>query len=672
MRVITTCPYCGVGCQLVLHVQKDKVVAITPGKKGPGEGKLCIKGWSAHEFIHSSDRLKKPLIREDKGFKEATWSEALNLIAEKLIEIQDKYGVDSIGFFSSAKATNEDNYMMQKLARATFETNNIDHCARLCHSSTVTGLVNAFGSGAMTNSQEDIEEAEVIFITGTNTSEQHPLIARRMIRAAQHGTRLIIADPREIQLAEYASVYMQQKPGTDVALLNAMMNVTITENLHDLDFIKSRTEGFNLFRNAVKQYSPEEAGKITGVPTEKIIEASRLIGMAERASIFFSMGITQHTTGVDNVMSCANLALLTGNIGIPGTGVNPLRGQNNVQGACDMGALPNYFPGYQNTEDPEIRQKFKEAWGVDPPKTPGLTLTEMMNNAGKKIKALFIMGENPMMTDPDINHVEEQLRKLDFIVISELFMSETAKLADVVLPACSYAEKNGTYTATDRRVQRVRKAIQPLGESKPDWWIVQEIARRMGQEWNITGSEEIMFEIAQTTPLYGGVIYERLEDEDLRWPCKDLEDQGTLILHKREFSRGLGKFHPVKYKSPAELPDQDYPLTLTTGRQLFHWHSGTMTRRSETLTEQINEAEMEIHPQDAKRLFISDGEKVKVSSRRGEIELKTKITHRIKPGTVFIPFHYVEAAANKLTNNALDPVAKIPEFKVCAVKIEKI
>lgn len=671
MRVKTTCPYCGVGCHLILHVEKGKVVAVSPGETGPGEGKLCIKGWSAHEFIHSTDRLIKPLIRENDEFREATWSEALDLVTEKLGGIKEIYGGDSIGFFSSAKATNEDNYMLQKLARATYGTNNIDHCARLCHASTVTGLVNAFGSGAMTNSQEDVEESDIIFITGTNTSEQHPLLARRIIRAVQQGAKLIIADPREIKLAEYASVYMQQKPGTDVALLNAMMNVILEEKLHDSDFINNRTEKFDDFKSTIEQYSPKVAEKITEVPSDQIRAAAKLFGNAEKASIFFSMGITQHTTGVDNVMSCANLALLTGNIGNPGTGVNPLRGQNNVQGACDMGALPNYLPGYQNPENQEIRQKVKDIWKIEPPKTHGLTLTEMMDLAGEGINALFIMGENPMMSDPNINHVEEQLKKLDFLVISELFMSETAEFADVILPACSYAEKNGTFTATDRRVQRVRKAIEPLGESKPDWWIIQEIAKRMGQNWNLSNPEAIMDELAKVTPIYGGFSFKRLETEDLRWPCRDSDDPGTRILHKEIFSRGQGKFHQVEYKPPAELPDEEYPFILTTGRLLFHWHTGTMTRRSNTLTEQVNEAEMEIHPNDVEKLTISENDIVKVSSRRGEIELKIKITPRIKPGTVFIPFHYAEAAANKLTNNALDPIAKIPELKVCAVKIEK-
>lgn len=669
MIITTTCIYCGVGCHLDLHIRNGIVLSVTPGRRGPGEGKLCIKGWSAHEFIHHPDRLKMPLIKENGTFREATWEEALDLIASRLNEIKTKNGPDSLGFFSSAKATNEDNYMMQKLARAVIGTNNVDHCARLCHASTVTGLVAAFGSGAMTNSQEDVEESDVIFIIGSNTSEQHPLIARRIIKAVKKGAKLMIADPREIALCEYADIYMQQHPGSDVALLNAMMYVILTDGLHNQEFIDERTEGFSEFKETVMQYSPKKVEAITGVPEKKVREAAHLYGSADKASIFFSMGITQHTTGVDNVISTANLAMLTGNVGKSGTGVNPLRGQNNVQGACDVAALPNYLPGYQSITSPEVRARVKEVWGVEPPLNKGLTLTEMINLCGEDIKGIFVMGENPMISDPDLNHVEKQLKKLDFLVVNDIFMSETAILADVVLPACSFAEKEGTFTATDRRVQRVRKAIEPIGGSMPDWWIIQELGVRLGYERRFNEPSEIMDELARMTPIYGGITYNRLESEDLRWPCRDSGDPGTRILHQGRFSRGKGVFHAIAYCAPAEVPDKEYPYILTTGRLLFHWHTGTMTRRSGTLTDQVNQAFMEINPVDAETLGIVDQGKVQVASRRGEIELKAQVTERIKPGTVFIPFHYAEAAVNKLTNNALDPKAKIPEYKVCAVKI---
>ena len=672
MKVKTTCVYCGVGCQLYLNVQGGQVVNILPAENGPGEGRLCVKGWSVHEFVHHPDRLQKPLIKEGGAFREASWDEALDLVARKLKETKDQYGPDSIGFLTSAKATNEDNYLMQKLARAVIGTNNVDHCARLCHASTVSGLVYSFGSGAMTNSQEDVEESDVIFVIGSNTTEQHPLIARRIIRAVKNGAKLIVADPRRIKLAEYASMYLPLRPGTDVALLNAMMYTILEEGLQDAAFIESKTAGFRDFRDTVSKYSPGDVAEETGVPAERIRDAARIYGEAERGSIFFCMGITQHTTGVNNVVSCANLALLTGNVGREGTGVNPLRGQNNVQGACDVGALPDYLPGYGLVDNGDVRDRFHEHWGVEPPDVRGFTVMEMLSGCGEDVKVLYIMGENPVMSDPDSNHVTKQIGKLDFMVVQELFMSETARMADVVLPAASFAEKDGTYTATDRRIQRVRKAIEPLGESKPDWVILSEVARRLGYAMNYDSPREIMDEIANVSRIYRGVNYGRLESEDLRWPCTSQDHPGTRILHREAFSRGKGRFHPVEHRPPAETPDSEYPYILTTGRMLQHWHTGTMTRRSPTLTGQVNEAIAEINPSDAHRLGIEEGTHIRVSSRRGQISLRAGVTDRIKEGVVFIPFHFAEAAANKLTNPAYDPVAKIPELKVCAVKIEKI
>ena len=671
MRVPTVCIYCGTGCILDLKVRDGEVVSVLPNKSGPGEGRLCIKGWSAHEFIHHPDRLTKPLIREGSGFRESSWEEALGVVSEALNAAKAKHGPDSVAFLSSAKATNEENFLMQKLARVVFGTNNIDHCARLCHASTVTGLVSSFGSGAMTNSQEDVEESDVIFVIGSNTSEQHPLIARRIIRAVKNGSRLVVADPRKIKLAEYASVYLPHRPGTDVALLNAMMNVIIEEGLHDEEFIRSRTEGFEGLKEAVSTYTPGRAETITGAPADDIREAALLYGGAERASIFFSMGITQHTTGVDNVVSTANLAMLTGNIGRAGTGVNPLRGQNNVQGACDMGALPDYLPGYGALTDSETRGRFEEAWGALLPSEVGLTIVEMIDGCGEEIKAMFIMGENPLVSDPDLNHVREQMGKLDFLVVSELFLSETAQIADVVLPASSFAEKDGTFTATDRRVQRVRKAVEPIGESRPDWMMLSNLSGALGYPMDYESPEEIMREIASLATIYGGIQYSRLGIEGLRWPCLDPEHPGTRILHQDRFSRGLGRFQSVEYRPPAEEPDDEYPYILTTGRLLFHWHTGTMTRRSDTLTDQIDEAVMEVNVKDALALGVSTGDTVHVRSRRGGISVKVEATERIKEGVVFIPFHFAEAAANVLTNPALDPTAKIPELKVCAVQIER-
>ena len=672
MNVPTVCIYCGTGCILDLKVRDGKVVRFLPNEDGPGAGKLCIKGWSAHEFIHHPDRLSKPLIREGDGFREAGWEEALELVAEKLRAAKDRYGPDSLAFLSSAKATNEENYLMQKLARAVLGTNNVDHCARLCHASTVTGLVSSFGSGAMTNSMEDVEESDVIFIIGSNTSEQHPLIARRMITAIKGGAKLIVADPRAINLVEYATIYLPHRPGTDVPLLNAMMNVIIEEGLQDDEFIATRTEGFESLKETIAAYTPESVEDVTGVPAEDIKEAARLYGGAENASLFFSMGITQHTTGVDNVVSTANLAMLTGNVGREGTGVNPLRGQNNVQGACDMGALPNYLPGYGKVTDEATRNRFEEGWNVELPPVEGLTIVEMMNACGEGIKAMFVMGENPLISDPDVNHVREQLGKLDFLVVSDLFLSETAEVADVVLPVASFAEKDGTFTATDRRVQRVNKAIEPLGECRPDWQILCQIANLLGYPMEYDSPAEIMDEIAGLAPIYGGISHRRLEADDLRWPCTAPDHPGTRILHQGRFSRGLGLFQSIEYRPPAEEPDESYPYILTTGRLLFHWHTGTMTRRSGTLTDQVNEAFMEVSIKDAADLGIDDGDMVRVRSRRGEITLKADVTDRIKEGVVFIPFHFAEAAANVLTNPALDSQAKIPEFKACAVQIERV
>ena len=672
-KVLTTCLYCGVGCQLYLKVVNGKVVGVVPERiHGVNQGKLCIKGWKAHEFIHHSDRLKKPLIRKDGKFVETGWNDALTHVSRKLQEIKRKYGSDSIGLLASSKCTNEEDYLMQKLARAVIGTNNIDNCARLCHASTIAGLVITFGSGAMTNSMAEIENADVIFIIGSNTTEQHPLIARRILRAVRKGSRLILADPRSIDLAGFATIQMQQKPGTDVALLNGMMNVILRKGLEDKDFIQSRTENFEALKQVVEKYTPEYVEKITGVLASRTVEAARLYAQGERSTIIYSMGITQHTTGVDNVISVANLAMLTGNIGKESTGVNPLRGHNNVQGACDVGCLPIYLPGYQKVDDASVRTKFESAWGVKLPEKAGLTMVEMINACGKEIKALYIMGENPMLSDPDINHVRESLKKLEFYVAQDMFVTETSELADVILPSASFAERDGTFTNTERRVQRIREAVEPIGECRPDWEILCQVASKLGYDMHYDSPKEIMDEIASLTPIYGGIAYDRLDFEGLQWPCPNKEHPGTKYLHKEKFSRGLGKFIPIEHKPPAEETDGEYPMILTTGRVLFHFHTGTLTRRSPTLNELLSESYVEVNPMDAKKLGISESDKVKVESRRGEIVIKARVSEIVPKGVVFIPFHFREAAANALTNAALDPVAKIPEYKVCAVRLERV
>jgi len=526
----------------------------------------------------------------------------------------------------------------------------------------------------MTNSIPEIENADCILVVGSNTIEQHPLVGSRILKAKDNGAKLIVVDPRRTPLVNFADVYLQIRPGTDVCLLNGFMNILTTEGLIDEEFISQRTEGYKEFRQKIEEYTLDKVQKVSGISPGDLQRAAHIYGEAEKASIIYCMGITQHTTGTDNVRSCANLAMLAGNVGRESTGVNPLRGQNNVQGACDMGALPNVYSGYQAVQDEAARKKFEAAWEAKLPEKPGLTVVEMMDAAGEgSIKAMYIMGENPALSDPDISHVREALGALDFLVVQDIFMSETAQQAAVVLPAASFAEKEGTFTATDRRVLRLRKAIDPLGDSKPDWAIIRQLAQSMGSnQFNYTSPEEIMEEIAKLTPIYGGISYERLDKgEVLAWPCLTKEHSGTRFLHKEAFPRGKGRFFAIDFKEPAEMPDTEFPFILTTGRLMFHYHTGTMTRKIPPLNSEVSAGFMEINPQDAKGLGVGDGEKVVVRSRRGEIQISASITEKVAPGVVFIPFHFAESAANVLTSRVLDPEAKIPELKVCAVNISK-
>ena len=551
----------------------------------------------------------------------------------------------------------------------------------------MAGLVAAFGSGAMTNSVPEFSaETQCFLITGSNTSEAHPLVASHILKAKERGAKIIVIDPREVQIGRLADLYLCFRPGTDVAWINGLMNVIISEGLQDGAFIEERTEGYEELRQVVMEYTPERVEEISGIPADDLRTAARMYAQSKPAAILYAMGITQHTTGTDNVKSCANLAMLTGNMGILGGGVNPLRGQNNVQGACDLGALVNVYPGYQSVTSPEVQGKFEKAWGSTSDLKIGLTVTEMIDAAGDgRVRAMYVMGENPMVADPDINHARHCLEQIEFLVVQDIFLSETAQLAHVVLPGASFAERDGTFTGTDRRIQRVRKAIEPIGESWPDWKIICELAKRLTQyairntQWDYPSPAEIMSEIASLTPIYGGVSYERLEELGfLQWPVPAPDHPGTPYLHKGKFSRGLGHFHAIEFKEAAELPDEEYPFILTTGRLMFHWHTGTMTRRSEKLHQEVPEAYVEMHPDDAAGIGL-DGAKrcpelvegrVRIASRRGEIELAVRATPRIRPGVVFIPFHFAEAAANALTHAALDPVAKIPEYKVCAVRVK--
>jgi len=537
----------------------------------------------------------------------------------------------------------------------------------------VVGLAAAFGSGAMTNSLPELQNAKCIFITGSNTTENHPIAAKWIFRGKANGAKIIVADPRWIQMSDLADIAVQQRLGTDVALINGLMHIILKEGWHDKAYVEERTEGFAELAAHLEKYPPDQVAEITGIPPETLKRMAEMYANNKPASIVYCMGITQHTTGVDNVKSLANLAMLTGNVGFESAGVNPLRGQNNVQGACDMGGLPNVFTGYQPVADEAANKKFSEAWGRPLPNKPGLTILEMFNGIDEgKIKALYVVGENPMVTDPDLHHVEAALKKLDIFIVQDIFLTETAKFADIVLPGTSFAEKDGTFSNTERRVNLVRLAVQPVGESRPDWEIVRDLSTRVGYPMSYASPEEIFEEIKKLTPSYAGMTYKRLEEKGLQWPCPTPEHPGTVYLHKDRFTRGKGALSVIEYKPPNEVVDADFPMWLSTGRSFVHYHSGSMTRVSPSLHRELETGYMEISPADARELGIKDGERVKVSSRRGEIQIKAQISRKVDRGVVFIPFHCAEAAANVLTNPAYDPAAKIPEYKVCAVKVEKL
>lgn len=698
--VRTTCAYCGVGCQFDLNVKDGKIIRVTSTPEAPVNGmRLCVKGRYGYDYVHHPDRLTQPLVRdyllkgENRKDKKnrgkwvaVDWETALDIVAKKMNQIRTESGADSIGVLSSAKCTNEENYLMNKFARQVLGTNNVDHCARLCHASTVAGLAISYGSGAMSNTMQDIvENAEAIFVTGSNTTEQHPVFGT-MIRQAvlKRSVKLIVADPRRIDLVDFATLHLQQKPGTDIALLNGLMNIILEKGWADEKFIAERTEGFEEFKANLQNYPPEKVSEITGIPLEKLYQAAEIMGTCKPMAVFWAMGITQHIVGVQNVLTLANLQMLLGNMGVPGGGVNPLRGQNNVQGACDMGGLPNVYPGYQPVASDPAREKFEAAWGVPLSPKLGMTVTEMIPAAGEgKIRALYILGENPVMTDPDVNHVRHCLEELEFLVLQEIFPSETSAYADVMLPGVTFAEKEGTFTNTERRIQRVRKAVEPVGQSRPDWQIISELAQRViatsdrkpapapQAGWQYSSPAEIMDEVARLTPSYAGVSYERLDrGENLHWPVKGYDHPGTPILHIGQFTRGKGLFSPTTDVPPAERPDAEFPMLMNTGRVLYHWHGGEMTRRAKGLMEVYPKPLVELNPEDALRIGINGNRQVKITSRRGSIVSEAWVTDRVPEGMVYANFHFPEANANELTIAALDPIAKIPEFKITAVKVE--
>ncbi|EID0058898.1 formate dehydrogenase subunit alpha [Vibrio vulnificus] len=677
-KVDTICTYCGVGCKLTMHVDEAaNQIRYVEGAHSPvNEGMLCVKGRYGFDFVASEERLTTPLIRKDGWLQPASWQEAIRLIADKFSTIKQDFGGRALAGFSSAKTTNEDNYAFQKFMRRELGTNNVDHCARLCHASTVTGLEASLGSGAMTNDIPSIKHSDVIFIIGSDTSAAHPVIASHIKQAVRHhGARLIVADPKRIGMADHAELYLAHRPGTDVMLINGVMQQIIKNGWYDMEYIEERVDGFDTMLQEVMSpaYSLDKVELVTGVKADDIFAMARMIGTAKRTAVYYSMGITQHTTGHDNVRSIANLQLLCGNIGIEGGGINPLRGQSNVQGACDMGALPNNYPGYQKVYNPLVREKFVIEW--DAPHLsaePGLTLTEIIDGAClRDVRALYVMGENPVLSDPNQAHVIEGLEALDFLVVQDIFLTETAQYADVVLPSCSFAEKSGHFTNTERRVQRISPAVNPPGEAKEDWRIIQEIANAMGSDWHYRSVADITNEITRVTPQYAGLKWENITPEGVQWPSNKNNPAGTRIMHQTQFTRGKGQMEAIPFRYAAELPDEEYPLVLTTGRVLEQFHTGTMTRKTQGLNNLAGPRAM-ISVQDAEALGIGNGDMLKVSTRRGEIEIAAFVTKRMQAGVVFIPFHFVESPVNRLTTTATDPHAKIPEFKVAAVRIEKL
>ncbi|GEA59059.1 formate dehydrogenase subunit alpha [Vibrio comitans] len=675
--VDTICTYCGVGCKVSMHVDEEaNAIRYVKGGDSPvNEGMLCVKGRFGFDFVGSDARLTTPLIRKDGWLQPATWDEAIELIASKFGSIKQTFGGNALAGFSSAKTTNEDNYAFQKLIRREFGTNNVDHCARLCHASTVTGLEASLGSGAMTNDIPSIKHSDVIFVIGSDTTAAHPIIASHIKQAIRHnGARLIVADPKRIGLADHAELYLAQRPGTDVMLLNGVMQQIIKNGWYDMDYIEDRVDGFDTLLQEVMSpnYALDKVELVTGIKAEDVYAMARTIGTAKRTAVYYAMGITQHTTGHENVRSIANLQLLCGNIGIEGGGINPLRGQSNVQGACDMGALPNNFPGYQKVYNPLVHQKFAIEWNApNLPTEAGLTLTEIIDAACKReVRGLYVMGENPVLSDPDQAHVLEGLEALDFLVVQDIFLTETAEYADVVLPSCSFAEKSGHFTNTERRVQRLNPVVNPPGEAREDWVIIQDIANAMGGAWDYKHVSDITYEITRLTPQYAGLGWDAIPAAGKHWPSNKNNPQGTRIMHKEQFTRGRGQMEAIPFRYAAELPDEDYPLILTTGRILEQFHTGTMTRKTKGLDNLAGPRAM-ISVADAEEMGIGNGEMLSVSTRRGTIDIAAFVTKRIQKGVVFIPFHFAESPVNRLTNTAKDPHSKIPEFKVAAVKVTK-
>jgi formate dehydrogenase alpha subunit len=680
-EVETTCPYCGVGCGITLRVRADgrlSAMADDVPANASSHGTLCVKGRFATGFVHSPDRITTPLLKSDGIWREATWDEALDAAADGLARNRGRFGA-----LASAKATNEDGFVIQKLTRVVMGTNNVDHCTRLCHSPSVEAMLVSMGSGATSNSYQDYEEAGCLMVVGADASANHPVIAIRFRRAVARGARLIVINPKRVELCDQADLWIRQQPGTDVALFNAMARVILDEGLADLDFVRARTEGFEDWVRSLEPYTLEYAERVTGVPRDDVAQAARWYARPpfSGSCLIWGMGITQHINGTANAHAVLNLSLAAGQMGFPGSGISPLRGQNNVQGCGDAGCIPTNLPGYAGYEPGDL-DRFEQAWGARPPAEPGLVVTEMIEGClDGRVRAMYVVGENPLLSEPDLHHAEKAIQQLDFLVVQDLFMHETAEHAHVFLPAAAFAEKDGTFTNSERRVQRVRQAVEPPGQARPDWWIACELAKRTARRLGVrvTGFDyrhpsEIFDEMASLWPSVRGMSYPRLEAGGLQWPCPSADHPGTRYLYGESFPRGRGRFVPVaQTATAAELPDPEYPFVLNTGRLLYHWHGGTMTRRVQGLLELAPRLEVAVHPSDARRLGLGDGSALRVISRRGELTAHTRVTEAVRPGAVFVPFvKFSDSAANFLTNAAFDPSAKIPEYKVCAVRLERI
>lgn len=680
-EVETTCPYCGVGCGIRLHVRQDgrlSTMADDVPANDSSAGTLCVKGRFGTGFVHSRDRITSPMVRRDGVWVETSWDEALEAAAEGLARHHGRFGA-----FASAKATNEDGYVIQKLTRVVMGTNNVDHCTRLCHSPSVEAMLTSMGSGATSNSYVDYEEAGCLMVVGADASANHPVIAIRLRKAVSRGARLIVINPKRIELCDQADLWIQERPGTDVALFNAMARVILDEGLAALDFIRSRTEGFEAWAASLEPYTLEYAASVTGVPAASIAQAARWYARPafSGSCLIWGMGITQHTNGTANAHALLNLSLAAGQMGFPGSGISPLRGQNNVQGCGDAGAIPTNLPGYADYSA-ESLSRFERAWGTRPPGQRGMVVTEMTEGCLEgSIRAMYVVGENPLLAEPDLHHVEKAFRQLDCLVVQDLFLNETGDLAHVFLPAAAFAEKDGTFTNSERRVQRVRRAIDPPGQAKADWWITCElakrIARRLGRPvsgFDFRHPSEIFDEMARLWPAIGGLSYSRLESGGIQWPCPAADHSGTRFLYGEAFPTGKARFVAVSQgEAAAELPDPDYPFVLNTGRLLYHWHGGTLTRRVQGLLELAPRLQIAVNPADARQLGLGDGGPVRVVSRRGEMTGYAHVTEAVRPGALFVPFvKLADSAANFLTNSAHDPTSKIPEYKVCAVRLERI